>query len=174
MINNCPAFAISQEYFEQIDFALASLAAAIVARNILEHGLKRGELISVNVPAVSIDDCEGSRSPASGGASTRTSSSLRVDPRGIPYYWLGGPPPSGISVPGHRLQRGGQPAGVGDADPPRPHGPEPAAQAQGVGLVDLGATGSGDGPAAVVLPPPSGADAAEEARIAEESQLERR
>ena len=24
----------------------------------------------------------------------------RVDPRGIPYYWLGGPPPSGIRVPG--------------------------------------------------------------------------
>ena len=59
MINNCPAFAISQEYYEQVDFALASLAAAIVARNILEHGLKRGELVSVNVPAVPIDDCEG-------------------------------------------------------------------------------------------------------------------
>ena len=24
----------------------------------------------------------------------------RLDPRGIPYYWIGGPPPSGISVPG--------------------------------------------------------------------------
>ncbi len=24
----------------------------------------------------------------------------RVDPRGLPYYWIGGPPPSGISVPG--------------------------------------------------------------------------
>ena len=24
----------------------------------------------------------------------------RLDPRGLPYYWIGGPPPSGISVPG--------------------------------------------------------------------------
>jgi hypothetical protein len=23
-----------------------------------------------------------------------------VDPRGIPYFWIGGPPPSGLSVPG--------------------------------------------------------------------------
>jgi 5'-nucleotidase len=24
----------------------------------------------------------------------------RVDPRGIPYFWIGGPPPSGLAVPG--------------------------------------------------------------------------
>ena len=24
----------------------------------------------------------------------------RQDPRGIPYFWIGGPPPSGLSVPG--------------------------------------------------------------------------
>jgi len=49
VINNCPAFAVSQEYVEQVDFALAAVASAIVARNILEHGLSRGELINVNV-----------------------------------------------------------------------------------------------------------------------------
>src|SRR6187455_3642846 len=59
VINNCPAFAISQEYEEPIDFTLAGKAAALVARNILEHGLKRGELVSVNVPAVAVEECEG-------------------------------------------------------------------------------------------------------------------
>ena len=54
VINNCPAFAISQEYEEHIDFALAAKAAAVVARNVLEHGLRRGELLSVNVPAVPV------------------------------------------------------------------------------------------------------------------------
>ena len=24
----------------------------------------------------------------------------RLDPRGIPYFWIGGPPPSGLAVPG--------------------------------------------------------------------------
>ena len=52
VINNCPAFAISQEYYEHPDFALASRAATTVARNILEHGLSPGELVNVNVPAV--------------------------------------------------------------------------------------------------------------------------
>ena len=50
VINSCPAFAISQEYYEHPDFALAARAAATVARNILEHGLSPGELINVNVP----------------------------------------------------------------------------------------------------------------------------
>jgi hypothetical protein len=59
VINSCPAFAVSQEYVEDVDFELAAVASAIVARNILEHGLKRGELVSVNVPAVSVEDCEG-------------------------------------------------------------------------------------------------------------------
>ncbi len=53
VINNCPAFAISQEYYEHPDFALAARAATTVARNIMEHGLSPGELINVNVPAVS-------------------------------------------------------------------------------------------------------------------------
>ena len=52
VINNCPAFAISQEYYEHPDFTLAGRAATVVARNILEHGLSPGELINVNVPAV--------------------------------------------------------------------------------------------------------------------------
>jgi 5'-nucleotidase len=59
VINGCPAFAISQEYYEHPDFALAAQAALLVARNILEHGLSRGELINVNVPAVEPEACEG-------------------------------------------------------------------------------------------------------------------
>ena len=50
VINNCPAFAISQEYYEHPDFTLAGRAATVVARNILEHGLSPGELLNVNVP----------------------------------------------------------------------------------------------------------------------------
>ena len=100
VINRCPAFAISQEFVEPVDFTLAGRAAAIVARNILEHGLQRGELISVNVPAVAIEDCEGFEVTRVGRRVYQDELIRRIDPRGLPYYWIGGPAPSGISVPG--------------------------------------------------------------------------
>jgi 5'-nucleotidase len=100
VINSVPAFAISQEYVEHVDFELAALAAAVVARNILEHGLKRGELISVNVPAATIEECEGFEVTRLGRRVYQDELIRRLDPRGLPYYWIGGPPPSGISVPG--------------------------------------------------------------------------
>jgi 5'-nucleotidase len=100
VINNCPGFAISQEYYEHPDFALAAIAARRVASNILEHGLSRGELVNVNVPAVPIEDCEGVEVTRLGRRVYSDQLVERLDPRGIPYFWIGGPPPSGLAVPG--------------------------------------------------------------------------
>ena len=100
VINNCPAFAISQEYFEHPDFTLAGRAAAAVARNILEHGLSAGELINVNVPALPVGDDAGFEVTRLGKRVYQDELVARKDPRGIPYYWIGGPPPSGVAVPG--------------------------------------------------------------------------
>jgi 5'-nucleotidase len=100
VINSCPAFAISQEYYEHPDFALAGYAATIVARNILREGLSRGELINVNVPAVTIEECAGIEVTRLGRRVYSDELVERLDPRGIPYFWIGGPPPSGLAVPG--------------------------------------------------------------------------
>jgi 5'-nucleotidase len=100
VINGCPAFAISQEYYQHPDFSLAASAATLVARNILENGLSRGELVNVNVPAVRVEDCEGFEVTRLGRRVYQDQLIERVDPRGIPYYWIGGPPPSGLAVPG--------------------------------------------------------------------------
>ena len=100
VINGCPAFAISQEYYEHPDFTLAAQAALIVARNILELGLSHGELVNVNVPAVTPEECEGMEVTRLGKRVYQDELIQRVDPRGIPYYWIGGPPPSGLAVPG--------------------------------------------------------------------------
>jgi 5'/3'-nucleotidase len=100
VINNCPAFAISQEYYEHPDFSLAGVAATIVARNILAEGLSRGELINVNVPAVTIEECGGIEVTRLGRRVYSDQLVERLDPRGIPYFWIGGPPPSGLAVPG--------------------------------------------------------------------------
>jgi 5'-nucleotidase len=100
VINSCPAFAISQEYYEHPDFTLAGIAATTVARNILTHGLSRGELINVNVPAVTPDECEGVEVTRLGRRVYSDQLVERLDPRGIPYFWIGGPPPSGQAIPG--------------------------------------------------------------------------
>jgi 5'-nucleotidase len=100
VINNCPAFAISQEYYEHPDFSLAGYAAAIVARNILTEGLSRGELVNVNVPAATLEECAGIEVTRLGRRVYSDQLVERLDPRGIPYFWIGGPPPSGLAVPG--------------------------------------------------------------------------
>ncbi len=100
VINNCPAFAISQEYYEHPDFTLAGIAAATVARNILEHGLSPGELVNVNVPAATIEDYDGFEVTRLGKRVYSDELVERLDPRGIPYFWIGGQPPSGLAVPG--------------------------------------------------------------------------
>ena len=100
VINNCPAFAISQEYYEHPDFTLAGRAATVVARNILEHGLSPGELLNVNVPAAEPDEFEGFEVTRLGKRVYQDQLIERVDPRGIAYFWIGGPPPSGLAVPG--------------------------------------------------------------------------
>jgi len=100
VINGCPAFAISQEYYEHPDFTLAGAAATTVARNILEHGLSRGELINVNVPAATMEEFEGFEVTRLGRRVYQDQLIERLDPRGIPYFWIGGPPPSGLAVPG--------------------------------------------------------------------------
>jgi len=100
VINNCPAFAISQEYYEHPDFALAAIAATVVARNILKEGLSRGELVNVNVPGVPLEECEGIEVTRLGRRVYSDELVERRDPRGIPYFWIGGPPPSGPAIPG--------------------------------------------------------------------------
>ncbi len=100
VIYSCPAFAISQEYYEHPDFTLAGLAASTVARNILEHGLSPGELINVNVPGVTPEECDGFEVTRLGKRVYQDELVVRLDPRGIPYFWIGGPPPSGLAVEG--------------------------------------------------------------------------
>src|SRR5258705_341913 len=110
VINNCPAFAISQEYYEHPDFTLAGRAATIVARNILEHGLSPGELLNVNVPAAEPDGCpcrqatwsSGPRRPAapSCGHEHRAHDSRRRPHPGVPRETT-----SGVAVHGPARRR---------------------------------------------------------------------
>jgi len=108
-ISGCPAFAMSQTLDGPAGWALAEMAAAVVARNILERGLDAGELLNVNVPALPPDACAGFEVTHLGRRVYRDVLVERLDPRGQPYYWIGGPPPAGVASPGtdvHAVQAG--------------------------------------------------------------------
>lgn len=100
VLSGCPAFAISQEFVGEPDFTLAGRMAQLVARNILEHGLGPGELLNVNVPARSIETFKGVEVTRMGKRVYQDQLLERRDPRGTPYYWFGGPPPTGVAAPG--------------------------------------------------------------------------
>jgi 5'/3'-nucleotidase len=100
VLSNVPAFAISQEYYEHPDFTLASQVAYMAAVNILENGLGPGELININVPAIRAEEAQGVEVTRMGKRVYQDELIERLDPRGIPYYWIGGPPPSGLAEPG--------------------------------------------------------------------------
>ena len=91
---------MSQEWSDEPDFDLAGRVAEIVARNILEHGLGEGELLNVNTPAVAADDPPRLELTRMGKRVYQDKLLERLDPRGVPYYWFGGPPPTGVSEPG--------------------------------------------------------------------------
>jgi 5'-nucleotidase len=108
-ISGCPAFAMSQTPDGPAGWALAEMSAAVVARNILERGLDAGELLNVNVPALPPGACAGFEVTHLGRRVYRDVLVERLDPRGQPYYWIGGPPPAGVASPGtdvHAVQTG--------------------------------------------------------------------
>ena len=134
VINNCPAFAISQEYYAHPDFSLAGRAATAVARNILEHGLAAGELVNVNVPAVPLERVrrrrgDPPRQARLPGPAHRAPGSARhpllLDRRTAAV---------GAGRRGHRLPCRRQPADRRDADPSRPDRAAAAAPSPDLGL----------------------------------------
>ncbi len=134
VINNCPAFAISQEYYAHPDFELAGRAATAVARNILEHGLSPGELINVNVPAVAPEEFDGVEVTRLGKRVYQDQLDRAPGPARHPLLLDRRPAAVGPGRRGDRLPRGRQPADRGHADPPRPDRPAAAQAAADVGL----------------------------------------
>ena len=100
VLSGCPAYAMSQQIEGGSDFELAKRVAGLVARNVLEHGLGEGELLNVNVPAVAASEAVDVELTRMGKRVYQDKLLERLDPRGRPYYWFGGPPPTGVSEPG--------------------------------------------------------------------------
>lgn len=98
-IAGVPAAAFSLDLPERLpgalDFAPAARVAGKVAANIIANGLPEGALLSVNVPYLADDQIRGMRVARQGLRIYRDELVRRADPRGRPYYWIGGDAPSG-------------------------------------------------------------------------------
>jgi len=67
---------------------------------VLARGLPPATLLNVNVPPVSADELQGILVTRMGLRIYRDELVRRLDPRGRPYYWIGGPEPTGVEEEG--------------------------------------------------------------------------
>jgi 5'-nucleotidase len=95
VISGLPAVAISLDSQEGQDFGYAARVGAAVVSRVLERRLPPGTFLNVNVPSCSEQEIAGLRITRLGRRVYRDVLVRREDPRGRPYYWIGGKPPTG-------------------------------------------------------------------------------
>ena len=83
-----------------LDYSAAATVAARLTHQILERGLPRGILLNLNVPYGPLEKLAGLAITRQGLRLYRDALVRRQDPRGRPYYWIGGDAPSGVADPG--------------------------------------------------------------------------
>lgn len=95
-----PAIAVSLDAPEYhsggLDFTTAARAAGHVARAVIEHGVPDKTLLNVNVPYCTEAELRGYLVTRQGLRIYNDELVRREDPRGRPYYWIGGAVPSGV------------------------------------------------------------------------------
>jgi len=99
-IAGVPAIAVSLTERGHPDLSLAAQFAVRLTREVLARGLPPATLLNVNVPPVSTDELQGVLVTRMGLRIYRDELVRRLDPRGRPYYWIGGPEPTGVEEEG--------------------------------------------------------------------------
>ncbi|MDO9302352.1 MAG: 5'/3'-nucleotidase SurE, partial [Anaerolineales bacterium] len=78
----------------------AASVARRVVKKIIADGLPEGVVVNLNVPYLKEDEIKGYMITRQGLRVYRDALDERVDPRGKPYYWIGGEAPTGVDEPG--------------------------------------------------------------------------
>lgn len=103
VIHGLPGMAVSLDTPEghsgPRDYGPAAQVAAVVASRILQDGLSAGIVLNVNVPYGPRQQMRGVAITRQGLRVYRDELVRRQDPRGRPYYWIGGESPSGLLEP---------------------------------------------------------------------------
>jgi 5'-nucleotidase len=104
VIGGVPGIAVSlhspEDFHGLLDYSTAAKVARRVAHNVLEHSLPEGVVLNVNVPYLKENELKGYMITRQGLRLYRDALDARHDPRGRPYYWIGGDFPIGVDEPG--------------------------------------------------------------------------
>jgi 5'-nucleotidase len=79
-----------------LDYGPAAHFACRVAAQVIANGLPQATLLNVNVPYLPDDQIKGILFTRQGLRVYRDELVARKDPRGRPYYWIGGAAPTGV------------------------------------------------------------------------------
>jgi 5'-nucleotidase len=82
------------------DYGPASEVARVVAAKVIQEGLPEGVVLNVNIPYLSVEAVKGYLITRQGLRVYRDALDKRLDPRGRPYYWIGGEEPTGVNEEG--------------------------------------------------------------------------
>ena len=100
VIAGVPGIAVSLEILDnqarEIDYGPAARAAYKVVRQVIRNGLSHEILLNVNVPLLAEENIRGIRLTRQGLRVYHSRLDGRKDPRGTPYYWIGGDAPTGV------------------------------------------------------------------------------
>jgi 5'-nucleotidase len=100
VIAGIPGIAVSLETPEDTpeghDYAPAARVALRVAAQVMRRGMPRDTLLNVNIPYLPEEALRGIQVTRQGLRVYRDLLVRREDPRGLPYYWIGGENPTGV------------------------------------------------------------------------------
>jgi 5'-nucleotidase len=83
-----------------LDYSPAARLARRIVAQVIARGLPKGVLLNVNVPYLPEDQIKGVKITRQGLRVYRDLLVSRADPRGRPYYWIGGEAPTGVPEEG--------------------------------------------------------------------------
>jgi 5'-nucleotidase len=104
VIGGVPGIAASLHSPDDKSLVLDYSTAAVITRRVVEkamaEGLPVGVLLNVNIPYLPLEKIKGFMVTRQGLRVYRDALDARHDPRGRPYYWIGGEAPTGIPEAG--------------------------------------------------------------------------
>jgi 5'/3'-nucleotidase len=100
VIAGVPGIAVSLETIDshigEIDHSPAARMAGRIVHQVIENRLSHEVLLNVNVPFLPENKIRGIRLTRQGLRVYHSRLDERTDPRGHPYYWIGGDAPTGV------------------------------------------------------------------------------
>ena len=79
-----------------LDYGPAAEYARRVAEMVIQKKLPTEVVLNLNVPYLQLEEIKGIQVTRQGHRIYNDALLKRIDPRGVPYYWMGGEPPTGI------------------------------------------------------------------------------